>query len=53
MLKERVTELEKFRNINRIPARALEEDFSVRRRSYEKLIGTEREAAVFNISNFQ
>ena len=39
MLKERVTELEKFRNINRIPARALEEDFSVRRRSYEKLIG--------------
>ena len=44
MLKERVMELEKLKNINRTPARAQEEDFSVRRRSYEKLIGTEREA---------
>ena len=47
MLKERVMELEKLKNINRTPVRALEEDFSVRRRSYEKLTGTEREAAVF------
>ena len=39
LLKERVVELERFKNINRTPVRALEEDFSVRRRSYEKLIG--------------
>ena len=39
MLKVRVVELEKFKNINRTPVRALEEDFSVRRGSYEKLIG--------------
>jgi len=40
LLKERVMELEKLKNINRTPARASEEDFSVRRRSYEKLIGS-------------
>ena len=39
MLKKRVTELEKMKNINKIPLRALEEDFSIRRRSYEKLLG--------------
>ena len=40
LLKERVVELEKLKNINRrTPARATEEDFSVRRRSHEKLIG--------------
>ena len=39
MLKERVMELEKLKNINRTPVRAREEDFSVRRRSNEKLIG--------------
>ena len=28
-----------MKNINKIPLRALEEDFSIRRRSYEKLLG--------------
>ena len=39
LLKERVAELEKIKNTNVVPRRAVEEDFSIRRRSYEKLIG--------------
>ena len=46
MLKKRVTELEKMKNINKIPLRALEEDFSIRRRSYEKLLGMDLHRAV-------
>ena len=46
MLKKRVAELEKMKNINKIPLRALEEDFSIRRRSYEKLLGMDLHRAV-------
>lgn len=38
-----------MKNINRTPARALEEDFSVRRKSYEKLIGIGRYLALEHI----